>query len=201
MKRQSIRQHLRPYSIRERRATTIHHAFASALAVSEEYDDARISQALRDLDQDPDQELECCYCGHHQAETWDHVFGLVKGKEYAGYGHTVGNLIPCCKNCNSAKGNKDWRTFLATILPDEQVRAMKVLQLEQYFKRYLGSAFRQSEIAEVCPAELTELNELRGEILALMKKADDVASAIRKKISAHLSSDAMAVTAQEAVNE
>jgi hypothetical protein len=200
LKRQSIRQHLRPYSIRERRATTIHHAFASALAVSEEYDDARISQALRDLGQDPDQELVCCYCGH-QADTWDHVFGLVKGKEYAGYGHTVGNLIPCCKNCNSAKGNKNWRTFLATVLRDEQARAMRVRQLEQYFEWYLGSAFGPSKIDEVCPAELKALNDLRGEILALMKKADDVAFAIRKKIAAHLSSDAIVITAQEAVNE
>ena len=111
MKKDSIKRHLSPYSIFKKRATTINHAFASALAEYEEYNESRVTDAIRALGQDPDSHLDCVYCDK-PAETWDHVFGLVIAKEYSGYGHVLGNLVPCCKDCNSKKGNKNWKDFL-----------------------------------------------------------------------------------------
>ena len=123
MKRQSIRQHLQPYSILSRRRTPINHAFAPALAPYETYDDARVSQAIRDLGQDTDADLSCCSCEKRLAETWEPVFGLVKDEQYTGSGYMLGNLVPSCKGCNSAKGNKGWRKFLEIAIPDKEKRS------------------------------------------------------------------------------
>jgi endonuclease I len=154
VRRQSIRQHLQPYSILSRRKTTINHAFASALAPHDEYDDVRVSQAIRDLGQDPDSDLVCFYCEKRSAETWDHVFGLVKDEQYAGFGHMLGNLVPCCKECNSAKGNRGWREFLEMTLIDNEKRSAKIAQMQRYFERYLPASFGYEEILELCPEEV-----------------------------------------------
>jgi hypothetical protein len=61
MKKQSIKSHLAPYSIRKKRTTTINHAFASAIAPVDEYDAVRVSDALKMLQPDPDSELTCIY--------------------------------------------------------------------------------------------------------------------------------------------
>ncbi len=82
MKRESIRSHLLPYSIFNRRATTINHAFASAIAQNDDYDDEKISEALTFLGQDPDKDLICVYCDERIAETWDHVFGFARARAY-----------------------------------------------------------------------------------------------------------------------
>lgn len=47
----------------------------------------------------------CAYCGEREAQlTMDHVVALAKGGS-----HSVENLVPACKSCNSAKGVRDWR--------------------------------------------------------------------------------------------
>ncbi|HEU5200022.1 MAG TPA: hypothetical protein VFU32_10305 [Ktedonobacterales bacterium] len=186
MKRQSIRHHLQPYSILGRRRTTINHAFASALALYEAYDDARVSQAIKDLGQDPEADLVCFYCDKRPAETWDHVFGLVKVEQYAGFGHTLGNLVPCCKQCNSEKGNKNWQEFLKNAATDEDRRVTKVAQMEMYLERYLPPQFGSEQIRELCPEEFEELEMLRKNILNLMKKADEIAETIRLKVRSHI---------------
>jgi hypothetical protein len=45
----SIRSHLAPYSIFSKRKTTIAHAFASALAPSDEFDKEKVEAALKEL--------------------------------------------------------------------------------------------------------------------------------------------------------
>ena len=120
MKLDSIREALRPYSILRERQTTIAHAFASAIALSDEYDSERVAQALRSLGQDPDGDLMCVYCEKAPAKTWDHVYGLVRNKQYSGFGHVLGNLVPCCMNCNESKGNRDWSQFLKTRIHEEK---------------------------------------------------------------------------------
>lgn len=50
----------------------------------------------------------CVYCGSEYAEI-DHVDALSRGGA-----HCVGNLLPACKSCNSAKGAKSimaWRDY------------------------------------------------------------------------------------------
>src|SRR5438876_5463729 len=86
----SIRKHLQPYSILNRRRTTIAHAFASAIATVEDYDRSRVADAIGALGQDPDSDLLCVYCGE-PAQTWDHLMGLVKNGSWSGFGHTLTN--------------------------------------------------------------------------------------------------------------
>lgn len=43
---------------------------------------------------------KCCFCGF-PADTMDHIFPLSRGGT-----HTVDNLWPACRSCNSQKGNK-----------------------------------------------------------------------------------------------
>ena len=114
MRYTTIQNHLKPYSIIGRRRTTINHAFASAVATSDFFDPDRVAAAIRDLGQDPDNHLVCVYCGD-LAETWDHVFATVKNSIFSGHGHRLGNRLPCCKPCNSAKGNKHWQTYLFSL--------------------------------------------------------------------------------------
>ena len=182
MKRESIRSHLRPYSILNRRATTINHAFASAIAQYDDYDDEKISEALTFLGQDPNKDLICVYCDERIAETWDHVYGLVKNKKYFGYGHTLGNLLPCCKECNSKKGNQEWRRFISKIISDETARKAKIKQLQSYFDQYLKPRLGQDEINYLCPDEMKEFLEVKKNILLLMAKADEIAEDIRQKV-------------------
>ncbi len=185
VKRQDLRRHLKPYSIARQRTTTINHAFASALAMNGEYDDRLVAQALRALGQDPDGDLQCVYCGR-PAEGWDHVTGLVKGTKYVGFGHTIGNLLPCCKGCNSQKGNKDWRDFLRSVIADEEERTAKMALLDAYLARYRPSRFGYEEIANEFPQEVEHLQRLRDAIIELMREADQVAADLRGKVRAHL---------------
>lgn len=46
MRLNDLKAHLRPYSIVQRRKTTINHAFASALAPSDAYDQHRLAKAM-----------------------------------------------------------------------------------------------------------------------------------------------------------
>jgi hypothetical protein len=186
MKRASIRTHLQPYSIYNRRVTTIHHTFASAIAPSDGYDDARLVQALRALDQDPDQDLRCVYCDRNPAETWDHVFGLVTAKRYSGYGHVIGNLLPCCRSCNSSKGNRHWETFLRGIISDDTFYNRKVEQLRAYFARYQPPSLDQSAIEQLCPVEMQKLQAIQNRIIELMKEADTIAANIRSNVQEHV---------------
>lgn len=46
MKKDSIRSHLKNYSIFKKRHTTINHAFASALSVPDDYSDEQTEKAV-----------------------------------------------------------------------------------------------------------------------------------------------------------
>lgn len=50
---------------------------------------------------------KCFYCKENDGFTIDHVIPLDKGGR-----HAIGNLVACCKSCNSSKHNKfvmEWR--------------------------------------------------------------------------------------------
>ena len=72
------------------------------VAPHDEFDEACIREALAVLGQDADTDLLCVYCGE-KAKTWDHVHATVHETEFSGHGHRLGNLLPCCKPCNSSK--------------------------------------------------------------------------------------------------
>lgn len=135
MRYSTVRSHLKPYVIVARRKTTINHAFAAAIAPSDGYDEERVRAAISLLGQDPDQDLLCAYCGA-PAQTWDHVFATVKNSGFSGHGHRLGNMLPCCKPCNSAKGNKDWRGFLTELkLPGDASQAA-ANRISAYLSKY-----------------------------------------------------------------
>ncbi|BET65772.1 hypothetical protein ASA1KI_06900 [Opitutales bacterium ASA1] len=168
-----IKKHLRPYSILAKRRTTISHAFASAIAPVELYDDARVRRAIRALGQDPDASLHCVYCDE-PAETWDHVLATVAKGEFSGAGHVLANLVPCCKPCNSRKGNKDWRTFVAG--RDEPV-AKRELRLKR-IGAHLAAIDREATLADA-GEDFAAYQAIRGRILELMAEADVLAARIR----------------------
>lgn len=168
----SIRSHLKPYVIVARRKTTINHAFAAAIAPSDEYIDERVREAVIALGQDPEQTLRCAYCDA-PAKTWDHVFATVKNSHFSGYGHRLGNLLPCCKPCNSAKGNKNWRQYLEGLGRSDQVE--RSARIEAYLLKY--------SVTDVLPNESPEylrLLAIKKEVLALFAEADQLANVIRE---------------------
>jgi 5-methylcytosine-specific restriction endonuclease McrA len=83
MRHKSVQKHLKPYVILKERTTTINHAFAAAIAPHDVYDEERVREAIKRLDQDPDNNLTCVYCGN-TAETWDHVNATVRDRSSAG---------------------------------------------------------------------------------------------------------------------
>lgn len=181
MKKQSIKKHLREYSIVQKRITTINHAFASAIAPNDNYNEDRIDKAIKALGQEPHDELLCFYC-NKPAETWDHVYALVKDNQYFGYGHVVGNLLPSCKKCNSEKGNQECASFINKKVSNLSVRDKKISILKRYLKEFLPERYGYNEIKEVCYNEFKQYEKIKKAIIQKMTQADSVAKKIRDKI-------------------
>lgn len=177
MKIESIKYHLQAYSIMRKRQTTINHAFASAIAPNDDYNQELIKEAVKMLGQDPEADLRCVYCDE-LAETWDHVFGLVKDYQFSGYGHVIGNLLPCCKKCNSEKGNKNWMEFLNT----KTTSTRRAKLLSAYFDKYLPTIIDYDRIKKLCPVEIDKLQKIKDSIFELMKEADVIAAKVRESI-------------------
>jgi|SRR3989344_8444118 len=172
----SIKNQLRAYSIMGKRETTINHAFASAIAPNDIYEEKIVRKAIKILKQDPNN-LSCVYCGA-PAETWDHVFGLVKNHNFSGYGHVIGNLVPCCKKCNSEKGNRNWEVFIKT-KPNYVNRSKMLLK---YFKKYPPVITNYNYKKNVFSREIGKLETIKRKVFKLMKEADSIAIKIRQKI-------------------
>lgn len=177
MKAKSITVHLKPYRMLASRRTTINHMFAAAIAPHDVYDEKRIRDAVILLGNDPDRDLECAYCGA-PAETWDHVFATVKNSRFSGHGHRLGNLLPCCKPCNSRKGNKPWETYLASLpLPDaEHARRHHLIG------NYLA-AYERLEPVSALTTDHERLDAIREKVLGLVAEGDEIACRIRAHAS------------------
>ncbi len=171
MKIHSIKKFLQPYSILKQRRTTMAHAFASAIAEHDIFDLDSVQHAIRHLGQDPAAELICVYCGA-RAETWDHLYPRVRSSRYSGYGHRIGNLVPCCDPCNRHKGNADWESWLRSkTFADIEA---KVALIRSYHDRFYPKGGTPS-------AETQEYQDLLTEILRLMARADEIAAKIRSE--------------------
>jgi hypothetical protein len=182
MKLASIKPHLRYYSIVQRRKTTINHAFASALAPCQGYDEEHLGKAMAALGQHDLDDLRCVYCGA-PGETWDHLVGLVKDSELNGYGHQVGNLVPCCRACNSSKGNKDWHAFLVSAIPDDKAKRRQVEQMLGGYLQTFAAEIDLRQIQTHRPAEWKRYDKIKGTIFKLMAEADQLAAQLRPKVS------------------
>lgn len=177
MKVKSIRSHLKPYGIVRSRRTTINHAFAAATAPYDRFDEALITERLSDLGLlERDKTLLCAYC-LEKAETWDHVRATVKDSEFSGYGHVLSNLLPCCKVCNSRKGNRDWMTFFdeRNSLGSAEARRAKIAA-------YLTETDINLERLRSM-SSYKQLMSLKEQVLGLLGEADRLAAAVRKELA------------------
>jgi hypothetical protein len=182
MNKKSIKTHLKSYSIFQKRKTTINHAFASALAPADLYEDEILTDALKCLGQDSNKDLRCVYCDK-EAQTWDHLIGLVKDSELRGYGHQIGNLVPCCKSCNSKKGSKDWKLFLREKVQDAELFTQRTSRLEEYLHRF-AKPIDVEQVKNKLPEDWGNYLAIKDQIFELMKEADQLAVKIRSKIKA-----------------
>lgn len=178
MRAVDIKRMLRPYSILAQRKTTMTNAFVSAIAPTDRYDPSSVSEGMAALGQRDLEDLSCVYCGQ-RAETWDHVYPLVSNREPSGNGHTVGNLVPACRACNTAKGNREWVTWsrARSISPDRSAA------IQRYLLRFPPKRWTTSQLRERCQHLLEAYDEKRDSIFALMKEADGIAAQIRDRMS------------------
>ncbi|WP_334012324.1 hypothetical protein [Burkholderia cepacia] len=168
MKAKSIISHLKPYSIFKRRRTTIAHAFASALAPTDNYEEDKIRIALQALGQNPEN-LHCVYC-LNPAQTWDHLFSLVKGGEANGHGHQIGNLVSCCRDCNSSKGGKQFEMYIDGLFElSEKHRAELKIRLRAHSALAIMNRIRPSPHERVL---LQRYRTIQDQVLTLLREAD-----------------------------
>lgn len=168
-----VKKHLKPYSIFQKRRTTINHAFAAAIAPCDDYDEETVRRVMRALGQDPDQDLRCVYCGGF-AQTWDHVLPTVSKSEFSGAGHRIANLVPCCKPCNSSKGSRNWEQFLSSI---SQTDNDSTIKQRGRIKEHLAKL--PNDTVPINDGDYIELRRIRDEVLELLKKGDLLAQRIR----------------------
>lgn len=175
----SIKTHLESYSIYTKRRTTIAHAFASALAPLDEYHEEKVKQALVNLGQVDLNRLTCVYCGG-DAETWDHLVNLVRGGELNGdgYGHQIGNLVPCCAKCNSSKGLKSFSEFVRGMVVLEEKKADLIHRLNTHLA--LAKPMELADPDEESQKVLEEFKQVKDQIFQLMKTADQLAEVLRR---------------------
>jgi hypothetical protein len=155
------------------RRTTINHMFAAAVAPHDAHDEARLSEALLQLGNDPDADLLCGYCGQ-SAETWDHIFATVRDSRFSGFGHRLGNLLPCCKPCNSRKGNKSWQAHLESLRMPEPERIKRAELISNHINLY---GLKEPEVSSTALHQ--RLDGIRLQILQLMEEADEIAAQLR----------------------
>lgn len=177
MKIESLRGHLRAYSIRRERGTTLNHAFASAIAPTEEFDRERAVKAMTFLGQEDPDDLRCVYCGA-EAQTWDHVASLVQKTRTSGFGHTLGNLVPACKDCNSRRGNRNWRDWARM----KAIDSSRVASIATYIAAYSPPRLTRDEVERRCPELARDYESARESILRSMAEADEIAHQIRSEL-------------------
>lgn len=184
MRYTKIKNHLEPFSIVAKGASAIRHAFAAAIAPCDAYDERTVRKAVAQLGQDPDNALRCAYCGS-LAQTWDHINAPVRKKVFSGYGHRLGNLVPCCKSCNLKKVNKTWRAHLHSLPLDRA----EIARRESLIENYTAQRLYVDQALETQP-EYGELIQLKDQVLDLLRQADIVATRLREKSTKSLSGGA-----------
>ena len=175
MKGDSIRKYLRPQPA-VRRSSTVTNILVSALAPYDQYDAESARQALCDLGQDPDGDLQCVYCGG-AAATWDHLNNRVRAGCSSGHGHTLRNLVPSCRTCNERKGAKSWREWLGVLAPSDA--AARALRLERF--EAVGQTAAVADDDPEIAAALARFEQIRRQIFDLMAESDKVAERIRMR--------------------
>ena len=102
-----------------------------------------------------------------------------KGK-LNGYGHQVGNLVPCCRDCNSQKGGKSFRDFInANADLTEAEKSNLILRLETHLA--LAKPIKEFDRNPEEQEALTKFLALQNQIFCLMQEADKYAQTLRMR--------------------
>lgn len=171
----SLKKWLKQYKVSSR-ASTITNAFMAALAHFEPYDERCATKALKALGQNDLEALTCVYCSE-PASTWDHVVNLVVGKKLNGFGHQLGNLVPCCGGCNSNKSDKEFKAFVETLNLSPKDKEDLCKRLEAHQKNYAKEQTYSAEEEKLA----SELSDLMEQVGNLLKKADELVAKARPK--------------------
>lgn len=91
--------------------------------------------------------------------------------------------MPSCKDCNSSKGAKDFRVFVAGLISLSDAQKERLLaSLENH--QQLAKPFKAGDLSADIKKKLDQLKALKAEIFDLMKQGDTIASEIKKRFSA-----------------
>lgn len=162
------------------RGSTINHAFASALATADVYDEQKLSEALAKLGQSGTEPLRCVYC-EAPGTTIDHLNGLVVNSGYTGHGHVIGNLVPCCNRCNQSKGKTPWRVWAKSVgTQPEQIQ-----RIEEY-ESLAPPTVSQEDLRQLYPDLMEAYDRLRLLTRDTLKAADHLAREIQRLESQRL---------------
>ena len=120
----------------------------------------------------------CCYCGRGISATDLYQDHLIPVNQYSLGLHAWGNVVPCCKDCNSAKQQQDWQVFLKSKAQGETFhqRANKISQFVKDKKYdpnlnladYAGNLYEDVGAMAMTLIEL-RLEQARGAIEKLLK--------------------------------
>lgn len=182
MKTSDIKRYLQTYSISKKRSSTINNAFASALSVADNFVIEEVNNAIKLLGQDSRKNLKCVYCDR-PASTWDHLNAIVRNGEFSGYGHQLNNLVPCCKDCNSSKGNKNWKIFLKNKNPKNLSKKISIIN--KYLKNSNVTDIKKKLNSKAVKAEYEKYMEIKDKVIKLLEKADKQAEVIREKLKSN----------------
>ena len=105
------------------RTSTINNSFAmSIIPYKKETDQAKLKAYYEELEIE---EGQCAYCMRKgEAKTGDHLHPLTKDKLPSGYLTDINNIIPCCKDCNSKKGGKEFEDWYLSEKNKERLRKL-----------------------------------------------------------------------------
>lgn len=173
---------MQPVKIKSERDTSIANAFASALAVVDDYDEDAINKAMEICGQYPPADLPCVYCGDLATEA-DHLNGLVRAKQYSGHGHVIGNLVPCCSRCNRNKQNRpwsEWGTNSKWALEVGPLSAQRYAQIAKY-ESLAPPTVDYEQLRKRYRDLISEYEQLQIQILEAIDRADVIAQQIQNR--------------------
>jgi HNH endonuclease len=169
------------------RKTSITNAFVSAIIPVIKPTPEEIADALEILGMTAET-VTCIYCGD-KSSAWDHLRPIVVGRRPTGFISEIANLVPCCQPCNSSKGNKPWRTWMAgeapqssasRNVPDLQSRIERLDAFERW-RQPTHVDFAAIVGAQVYEDYWRELDRIIGE----MEQSQRLADKLRAQIAAH----------------
>ena len=146
-----------------------------------------IKEALKCLEQDPNAETLCVYCGNKSTE-WDHLNPLIKNKKHTGFITEINNLVPSCSTCNSSKGNSNWKDWLLYSKGEKTPRARGVSEssiqhsitiIEKYQKTHKPLRIDLEKI--VGPTQWKEYEDSMKNVFDAIEKAQNAANKFKEK--------------------